>query len=77
LYGSEYWSYLLPRRSGAANAGRITQCRLPIGVAEARRLGIVDRVLSDGELADASLVMRGAAMALHADFAILLADKQK
>lgn len=77
LYGSEYWSYLLPRRSGAANAGRITQCRLPIGVAEARRLGIVDRVLSDGELADASLVMRGAAMALHADFAIRLADKQK
>ncbi|SFI17280.1 hydrogenase maturation protein [Bradyrhizobium sp. cf659] len=77
LYGSEYWTYLLPRRAGAANATRITQCRLPMGVAEARRLGIVDRVLSGVELTDESLVKRGAAMASNADLAARLADKQK
>ena len=37
LYGSEYWTYLLPRRAGAANASRVTQARLPIGVGEACR----------------------------------------
>ncbi|MBB4371724.1 putative two-component system hydrogenase maturation factor HypX/HoxX [Bradyrhizobium sp. cir1] len=77
LYGSEYWTYLLPRRAGAANATRITQCRLPMGVAEARRLGIVDRVLSGAELADASLVERGAAMASDAGLAARLAGKQQ
>ncbi len=45
LYGSEYWTYLLPRRVGQENAERIMQRRLPMGVAEARRLGIVDREL--------------------------------
>ncbi|MGY4363146.1 putative two-component system hydrogenase maturation factor HypX/HoxX [Bradyrhizobium sp. i1.3.6] len=77
LYGSEYWTYLLPRRAGAANATRITQCRLPMGVAEARRLGIVDRVLSGEELADISLVQRGATMASDAGFAMRLAAKRQ
>ncbi|MDA9389895.1 hydrogenase maturation protein [Bradyrhizobium sp. CCBAU 45394] len=77
LYGSEYWTYLLPRRAGAANATRITQCRLPMGVAEARRLAIVDRVLSGEALADASLVQSGAAMASDAGFAARLAAKRQ
>ncbi len=45
LYGSEYWTYLLPRRSGAEAAKRVTEARLPIGVAEAQELGLVDRKL--------------------------------
>jgi putative two-component system protein, hydrogenase maturation factor HypX/HoxX len=45
LYGSEYWTYLLPRRVGTENAARLMQRRLPLGVAEARRLGLIDRVL--------------------------------
>ena len=77
LYGSEYWTYLLPRRAGAENASRITQCRLPMGVAEARRLGIVDRALSGAELTDASLLQLGTAMATDAGFAARLAAKQE
>jgi len=42
LYGSEYWTYLLPRRAGAEKAEIVTQARLPMGVKEARRLGLVD-----------------------------------
>lgn len=42
LYGSEYWTYLLPRYAGAGNAERITQARLPMGVREACSLGLVD-----------------------------------
>ena len=42
LYGSEYWTYLLPRRAGEAAAKRVTEARLPMGVAEARELGLID-----------------------------------
>ncbi|MET4222342.1 enoyl-CoA hydratase/carnithine racemase [Bradyrhizobium sp. LB14.3] len=63
LYGSEYWTYLLPLRAGAANAAMITQCRLPMGVAEAGRLGIVDRVLTARGAATDDLVKLAAALA--------------
>ncbi|MEI6559580.1 MAG: enoyl-CoA hydratase-related protein [Rhodospirillaceae bacterium] len=42
LYGSEYWTYLLPRRCGAECARAVTEARLPMGTAEARRLGLID-----------------------------------
>ncbi len=47
LYGSEYWSYLLPRYAGEKNARHITEARLPMGVVEAQRLGLVDRIFSN------------------------------
>ncbi|MEV7602124.1 hydrogenase maturation protein [Kitasatospora sp. NPDC089797] len=45
LYGSEYWTYTLPRRVGAAEAERLTHQALPVSAAAAERLGLVDRVL--------------------------------
>jgi putative two-component system hydrogenase maturation factor HypX/HoxX len=42
LYGSEYWTYLLPRRVGAKQAHSIMTRRLPIGAPEARALGLID-----------------------------------
>ncbi len=42
LYGSEYWTYLMPRYAGTENAERIARARLPMGVREARSLGLVD-----------------------------------
>jgi putative two-component system hydrogenase maturation factor HypX/HoxX len=56
LYGSEYWTYLLPRRTGAEKARHITQARLPMGVAEARRLDLIDRVLPACSRADSSVI---------------------
>jgi putative two-component system hydrogenase maturation factor HypX/HoxX len=51
LYGSEYWTYLLPRRVGGhAHEGvcrSILQGRLPVGMDEALALGLVDRCLAD------------------------------
>jgi len=46
LYGSEYWSYLLPRYAGNENARIITQSRLPMGTSEARSLGLVDEAFA-------------------------------
>jgi putative two-component system protein, hydrogenase maturation factor HypX/HoxX len=43
LYGSEYWTYLLPRRVGAAATARITGAPFrPIGTVEAVRTGLID-----------------------------------
>ncbi|MER5733246.1 enoyl-CoA hydratase-related protein [Streptomyces sp. NPDC002138] len=43
LYGSEYWTYTLPRRVGPALAERLTTEALPVSAEAARRLGLVDR----------------------------------
>jgi putative two-component system protein, hydrogenase maturation factor HypX/HoxX len=42
LYGSEYWTYTLPRRIGAEAAQTIMAGRLPLGTAEACELGLID-----------------------------------
>lgn len=44
LYGSEYWTYTLPKRVGAARAQAIVQGRLPLSVAQARAQGLIDAV---------------------------------
>ncbi|MFI1396199.1 hydrogenase maturation protein [Streptomyces sp. NPDC020681] len=45
LYGSEYWTYSLPRKVGAATAERITEEALPVTAARARDIGLIDRVV--------------------------------
>jgi putative two-component system protein, hydrogenase maturation factor HypX/HoxX len=50
LYGSEYWTYLLPQRVGAQRARALMERRLPMGAAEAQRLGLIDDCL--GSCAD-------------------------
>ncbi|NNH68400.1 hydrogenase maturation protein [Nocardia uniformis] len=45
LYGSEYWTYTLPRRVGEEQAARLTREALPVGARAAEGLGLVDRVL--------------------------------
>ncbi|MGE5027545.1 MAG: hydrogenase maturation protein [Betaproteobacteria bacterium] len=42
LYGSEYWTYLLPRRVGSERAAEITENRLPVGTRQAREIGLID-----------------------------------
>ncbi|MCY0918449.1 MULTISPECIES: enoyl-CoA hydratase-related protein [unclassified Streptomyces] len=45
LYGSEYWTYTLPRRVGAAVAERLTTDALPLSAAAAEGLGLIDRTV--------------------------------
>ena len=42
LYGSELWTYTLPKRVGAEQARGIMQNRLPLGAEQALRMGIAD-----------------------------------
>lgn len=70
LYGSEYWTYLLPRRCGPERAGAVTQARLPMGTAEALRLGLIDEAFTEFDA-----TVRARAAALSADTAAFLAEK--
>jgi putative two-component system hydrogenase maturation factor HypX/HoxX len=42
LHGSEYWTYLLPRRVGERQAEALMSGRLPIGTPEAVEVGLID-----------------------------------
>jgi putative two-component system hydrogenase maturation factor HypX/HoxX len=76
LYGSEYWTYLLPRRVGASGVAAVMDNRLPIGTAAASRLGLVDAVLTAprAELL-AEIEARALARATADDFAARLAAR--
>lgn len=65
LYGSEYWTYTLPRRVGRQAAERLTQAAQPVGTAAARALGLVDRVLECGPGDFAGEVARAAERLAH------------
>ncbi|GAA1424883.1 hydrogenase maturation protein [Streptomyces thermospinosisporus] len=45
LYGSEYWTYSLPRRVGPAAAERLMTQALPVSAARAVELGLADRLV--------------------------------
>ncbi len=42
LYGSEYWTYLLPKRVGEAKARELTEALLPISTSTAHQIGLLD-----------------------------------
>ena len=45
LYGSEYWTYLLPRRVGPSVAIELTESALPLGTQKAKRIGLIDEIM--------------------------------
>jgi putative two-component system hydrogenase maturation factor HypX/HoxX len=78
LFGSEYWTYLLPRRVGADRAGSIMNNRLPIGAEVASRLGLVDSVLGgDSTDFDEQVAERAAQLATADDYAAQRAARNK
>jgi putative two-component system hydrogenase maturation factor HypX/HoxX len=77
LYGSEYWTYLLPARIGETRARIVTQARLPMGVDEALELGLATRRLpSDVAAADRELRRAVAELASSPDLAERIAAKR-
>ena len=75
LYGSEYWTYLLPRRVGAERAAAITGNRLPLGARQAQALGLIDHCL-EGDAAAFRRGVEALAQSLAADAPALLAEKR-
>lgn len=47
LYGSEYWTYLLPRRVGPVLARDLTELLEPVGTERAERIGLIDAAFGE------------------------------
>src|SRR5712691_6334543 len=47
LYGSEYWTYLLPKRVGATRARELTEALLPISTRTAQQIGLIDDAFAE------------------------------
>ncbi|MEJ1463417.1 MAG: hydrogenase maturation protein [Candidatus Sedimenticola sp. (ex Thyasira tokunagai)] len=78
LYGSEYWSYLLPHYAGEENAHLISQARLPMGTKEACGLGLVDVIFqTDSPGFIESIKHRASAWAGSSEFQHLLQQKNE
>jgi putative two-component system hydrogenase maturation factor HypX/HoxX len=78
LYGSEYWTYLLPRRVDKENRERLARTRLPVGIREALRLALVDSGLqSHNGVMDREILARATALAAAPDLSARIAKKQE
>ena len=78
LYGSEYWTYVLPGRVGEARAREITDRRLPLGSQEAVDVGLADERFGndpDGFLRAA--IGRAQALAHEPEYGKLLLAKRE
>jgi putative two-component system protein, hydrogenase maturation factor HypX/HoxX len=77
LYGSEYWTYLLPRRLKGTTAQQLMNHRLPVTTQRALQLGLVDRVLDGHARSFVGAVQADArALAFGAELKALLRSKQ-
>jgi putative two-component system hydrogenase maturation factor HypX/HoxX len=77
LTGSEYWTYALPRRVGLAESLRLTRDCLPVGHAEALRIGLVDEVIGgDRPTFDEAVVEHAVRLATSDSYAARLAAKR-
>ena len=66
LYGSEYWTYSLPRRVGTINAEAITSSTEPMSATMALEIDMVDDVLSKHNFTK-TVVHRAVSLASNAD----------
>ena len=78
LYGSEYWTYLLPRRVAPEHTQEIVDNRLPIGVRQAKQLGLIDEHFgSDPSSFRAEIARRAAELANDPGFVQRLEEKNR
>lgn len=77
LYGSEYWSYVLPRKLGAEGAAVMRE-RLPLDARRASARGLVDRVIEgDTEAFRAEAIDQARLLAAHPALPVRIARKAR
>ncbi|QOJ24507.1 MAG: hydrogenase maturation protein [Gammaproteobacteria bacterium] len=78
LYGSEYWTYLLPRRVGASQVNSLIHNRLPVGAQKAREIGLIDDCFAlSPEAFDKEITRIAEAFAADPGFFALLQQKKQ
>ncbi|WP_394618852.1 hydrogenase maturation protein [Lentzea sp. JNUCC 0626] len=77
LFGSEYWTYVLPRRVGELQAWSMTESCLPMSAMTALRTGLADEMLEGQPQEFEAAVLRYAEnLAAHNRYEELLNDKR-
>ena len=76
LYGSEYWTYLLPKRVGEERAKTLMQNRLPVSAKTANEQGLIDQVFEGSHEAFIQQVRQLAEEITDSDITRALSDKQ-
>ncbi len=78
LYGSEYWTYLLPRRVGQERAQTLMTQRLPQSAGEARSTGLVDYCMEEhGDSLEHRVMERAFGLADAYNFSERVLQKQQ
>ena len=78
LYGSEYWTYTLPRRVGQARAMELTQACQPLGARAAREMGFLDDAFGEDAISfEAELRARATRLAQDPEFRAMLRKKHE
>ena len=77
LYGSEYWTYLLPKRVGPDGARAITEGRLPMGTREALQRGLIDGHFGSSPPDFLARAIAEAQSMAHGNFAEQIAAKRR
>lgn len=78
LYGSEYWTYSLPKRVGPMKALELTEKAAPLGTKKALALGYIDAILSNCYEDYLTQVRTNAeAIASNPDYQVMLDEKAK
>lgn len=76
LYGSEYWTYLLPKRVGRAKALELTQGCQPLGAQKACEIGFLDDVFGENvDSFEEEVRLRAKELAQGPDYAARLVEK--
>jgi len=78
LYGSEYWTYTLPRRVGQTRALELTQACQPLGARAAREMGFLDDAFgADAKMFEAELRERANRLAWDPELRVMLRKKHE
>ncbi len=78
LYGSEYWTYLLPPRVGMAGTSAIMKNRLPLSARAAQDCGLIDACLvGDPAGFRSEVASRARGLGLAGDYAARMAAKRQ
>lgn len=78
LYGSEYWTYTLPKRVGQLKALELTNNCLPIGTQQAKEIGLIDNFFGDTHLNfHDCIVVTACAIASSSDYRQKLVKKKQ
>lgn len=76
LYGSEYWTYLLPKRVGTGLSDELMHNRLPLSAKEAEEKGLIDACFNESREGFINKIQKEATFLSHSsDFSNLLSQK--